>query len=188
MISNNKLITVFITIAVLLSNCFPTISKETAQKELVSFMIDFIVQQHLGGSANYIQTSGQPWVDTLGSASIIIWAPPVEKIDKNTFIYLKDNEPIKVWLYADNKLAEMTDKLGTIKDYEIAHNMSNESDVGAWGYYDFGVLSISDNNDEAKVYVGFSCGSYCGESDIYTLRSNSSGEWEIKDTEFLWVY
>jgi hypothetical protein len=186
---NNKIVAILMAIAILLSGCSPAFTKKSIEKELVSFILDFIIQQDIRGPANYIQTSGQPWVDVPTNAKIIIWAHPVEKIDENTTNYLKDDEPIKVWLYADNKLAEMADKLGTIKDYQMTHNISNsETDTASWGYYDFGILSISDNNNEAKVYVGFLCGPVCGESDIYTLERNDSGKWEIKDSEFLWMY
>src|SRR5689334_20812836 len=116
---NNKNIVVLIAIAILLSGCSPAFAKKSIEKELVSFMLDFIIQQDIRGSANYVQTSSQPWVDIPTNAKIITWSPPVEKIDENTSNYLKDGEPIKVWLYADNKLVEMADKLGTIKKYQM---------------------------------------------------------------------
>jgi hypothetical protein len=185
---NNKIVAILIAIAILPLGCSPALTKNSIEKELASFMVDFIIQQDIRGPADYVQISGQPWVDIPTDAKIITWAHPVEKIDENTNNYLKDGEPIKVWLYADNKLAEMADKLGTIEDYQMTHNISNsQSDTVSWGYYSFGILSISDNNNVAKVYVGFGCGPFCGESDIYTLERNDAGKWEIIDTEFLWV-
>ncbi len=184
---NNKVIAILIAVAILLSGCSPALTKKSTEEELVSFMLDFIIQQHTVEPANYVQTSRQTWADVPADAKIIVWSAPVEKIDETTTNYLKDGEPIKVWLYADNELAEMTDKLGTIKDYQMTHNISNsETDTASWGYYSFGIFSISDNN-EAKVYVGFGCGPVCGEGDMYTLERNDSGKWEIKDTELLWV-
>lgn len=183
---NNKIIALLMAIAIMLSDCSSAFTRKSMENELASFMIDFIIQQNIMGPANYIETSGQPWVDIPANAKIIIWSHPVEKIDESTTNYLKDDEPIKVWLYADNKLAEMADKLGTIEHYQMTHNISNsETDTASWGYYDFGILSISDDNNEAKVYIGFLCGPVCGESDIYTLERNDSGKWEITGTEFL---
>ncbi len=183
--SNNKIITLFITIAVLLSACSPAISKETAEKELVSFILDFIVQQEIGGTANYIQTSGQPWVDAPPNANIIIWSPPIE--NPGDFDYIKSDESIKVWLYADGKLVEATDMKDTIQNYKTTHMSNTESDIWAWGYYEFGIMSISSNNQEATIYVGVSCGSLCGHGVMYTVKRNSAGKWEIKDSKDLWV-
>jgi len=185
--SNNKIIALFILSAVLLSTCSSAINKETAEQELVSFMLDFIVQQEIGGTANYIQASGQPWVDAPPNANIIIWSPPVDYIHEDSIDYVKSDEPIKVWLFADGKLVEAADKKGAIENYEET-NMSNpKSNIWAWGYYEFGIMSISDNGQEATVYVGVSCGPLCGHGVMYTVNRNSFGKWVIKDSKDLWI-
>jgi hypothetical protein len=185
--TNNKIIVILIAISIFLSGCSPAITKETAEKELVSFMLDFIVQQEIGGTANYIQTSGQPWVDAPPNANIIVWYPPAENFPGDTIRYLQIDEPIKVWLYADNKLVEATDKKETIQKYDETQMLNPESDIWAWGSYGFGILSISESNNEAKVFFGVSCGPLCGHSVIYTVKRNTSGKWEIKDEQILEV-
>jgi hypothetical protein len=185
--TNSKFIVIFMAIAISLSGCSPAISKETAQKELVSFMLDFIVQQEIGGTANYIQTSGQPWVDAPPNANIIIWSPPVEHVDKDSIEYIESDKPIRVWLYADNKLVEASDKTGTIQNYQKTHMSNPKTDIWAWGYYEFGIMSISNNNQGATIYVGASCGPLCGHGVMYTVKRNASGKWEINDTKDLWV-
>ena len=79
--SNNKILAMLIAIAIMLSACSPTITRDTAEKELVSFMLDYIVEQEIGGTANYILTSGQAWVEAPPSSNIIIWADPIKDID-----------------------------------------------------------------------------------------------------------
>ena len=185
--SNYKLIGVFITIAVLLSCCSTTITKGATEKEIVSFMLDFIVQKKIGGTVNYIQTSGQTWVDAPPSANIVIWRPPAENVSEYSIAYLKNDEPIKVWLYADNNLVEVADKKGTIEEYVNNHISNPQSDIWAWGYYEFGILSISDDNKLARVYVGISRGRLCGQGIIYTLRKTDQEKWLIVGEKIIWI-
>lgn len=184
--ANSRVIAALIAIVIIPSGCSPAITKETAEKELVSFELDFIVQQEIGGTANYIQTSGQPWVAAPPSANIIIWSPPAENVNADSIEYLKSDAPIKVWLYADGKLAEATDKEGTIQEYKQTHMSSPQSDIWAWGYYEFGIMSMSSDHQEATVYVGASCGPLCGHGVMYTVDRNGFGKWEIKDAKDLW--
>src|ERR1041385_1638606 len=95
---NNKIIAILLVIAILLSGCSSAFTKKSTEKELVSFMLDFIIQQHTAEPANYVQTSRQAWIDAPVDAKIIVWSAPVEKIDETTTNYLKDGEPKKVWL------------------------------------------------------------------------------------------
>lgn len=185
--SNYKIIVLFVTIAVLLSSCSPFISKKSAENELISFMLDFIVQQEIGGTADYIQTSGQPWVVAPPRADIIIWAPPVDKEGENSYRYVNDDKPIKVWIFADNKLVEATDKTGTIKEYKETYITNSESNMWAWGSYKFGIMSYSKFNRKAEIYVGVSCGPLCGHGVIYTLRRNIFGKWKLIGFQDLWV-
>jgi hypothetical protein len=176
-----------LTFTATLAGCSPAVSKESAQSEVASFILDFIIQQEIGGTAGYIQTSGQPWVDAPPNASIIIWAPPIEKISDNTLEYLRSDEPIKVWWYADGKLTETSATAESIQKYRDAYMADPKSNIWAWGYYEFGILSMSNGNKRAEVYVGVSCGPLCGHGVIYTIQRDDSGRWKIIDTENLWI-
>lgn len=160
---------------------------ETAEKELVAFTLDFIVQNEIGGTASYIQTSGQPWVDVPPDANIIIWSPPVAGAGADSFEILIRDEPIKVWLYADGNLAEVENKKETIQEYEDTHMSDPESNIWAWGYYEFGIMSYSNNNREATIYLGVSCGPLCGHGVMYTVKRDSLGKWEIHNSKLLWI-
>lgn len=183
----NMIFVILMAMVILASGCSSTNTKETAEKDLVSFTLDFIVQQEIKGTANYIQTSGQPWVEAPPNANMIIWSPPVDNVSPDTIKYLKTNEPIKVWLYADNKLVEVADKEGAIQEYRQTHMSNPKSNIWAWGYYQFGIMSLSNNNNEAKIYVDVYCGITCGHGVMYTVKRNTSGKWEMTESKFLWV-
>jgi len=167
-----------------MSACSPSITREDAEKELVAFMLDSIIQKPDGGPANYVQTSGQPWLNPPSSAILIIYAPPNEKKDKNPWEQLRANEAIKVWWYFDNNLVETTDKQVAIQKY--AENYMYESHDWA-GRYEFGILSISTNNKKATVYSSLSSCPECAGGSILTIERNDSGKWEITDSELLWL-
>ncbi len=182
-----KIIAILAAFAVLLSGCSPSITKESAEKELVSFMLDFIIQQEIGGTVDYLQTSDQPWVDAPPGENIIIWAPPVDKA-QDSFESVNSDEPIKVWLYADNTLVEVTtNQKDAIEEYRQTYMSDSQSDIWAWGYYEFGIMSLSSDNQEATIYVGVFCGPLCGHGVMYTLERNSSGKWEITGSERIWI-
>ena len=175
------LVTIII-IAMPLASCSSSITREDAEKEIVSFMLDFIIQNPVGGSANYVQTSGQPWLNPPPSAVLIVYSPPNEKKDKNPWEQLKIGEPIKVWWYFDNKLVEATDNQVAVQKY-AEYYMPN-----SWlGRYDFGILTISRNNKKATVYFGSSTCPECAGGMIHTIERNDSGKWEIINSELLWL-
>ena len=184
----NTLITLMALLAITFSSsgCSPGLSREDAEKEIVAFMLDNIIQGKLEGNANYLQSSGEPWLETSVTANIITFSPPNDAKEKNPWEYLKSSEPIKVWWYFDNKLIEVTDKgLGQQKWQEY---YMNNSDSHSWPIAsDFGILSMSNGNTKATIYVDFSSCSECALGFISTLERNDSGMWEIIDTELLWV-
>ncbi len=163
----------------------PPADNAQAEKEITDFLVDFIVQQEIGGTADYIRNSGQPWVSSPPKANIIVWAPAVEKPGMSTG-FLQSAKPTRVWWYADDKLTETDDKLQSIEEYKQRYMQKASPDIWAWGYYEFGVISIADDRQTAKVYVGASCGSLCGHGFYYTLRRSPSGKWWITNAEHLW--
>jgi hypothetical protein len=92
-----------------------------------------------------------------------------------------------VWWYTDGQLTETEDKLKSIEEYRQRYMQDAKSDIWAWGYYEFGIVSIADDLQSAKVYVGASCGPLCGHGMYYTLQRSPSGKWWITDSQNLWV-
>src|SRR5215216_6880395 len=91
-----------------LAGCTSPARSEETEKELVSFMLKFIVEQQ-ENQADYVQSTGQPWLNLPSDAKLIIYFPPNEERDKLSWEQLKFSEPIKVWWYFDKNLMEATD-------------------------------------------------------------------------------
>jgi hypothetical protein len=156
--------------------------RKKAEEELISFMLDFIVRLQ-EGHTNYSQVSGQPWLNPPADANLIVFLPPNEEIDKKPWEQLKFDEPIKVWWFFDNKLVEATDNQEAIQKYE-EYYMAD----ARWPWrYQWGILSISDDNKKATMYVESSSCPECAGGMLYTLRRDDSGEWQIIDSELLWL-
>lgn len=165
----------------------PALPDGQADQELGSFMLDYIVRQEIGGTANYIETSGQPWVDAPPDANIIVWAPPADKIPSDSLDYLRTDEPLHVWWFAGHQLVEVTDKQEAIQKYRQTYMSNSSSNIWGWGYYEFGILSLSNGDRDAKVYVGVSCGPLCGNGTIYSLHRSDAGKWAITGSEMRWI-
>lgn len=178
-------LTTLLTVAIPLTGCSPTISSEETEKELVEFMLDFIIAEAIGGDASYIETKGEPWVNPSSGTHLIIYSPPNEKVNKNPWEYLKNDEPINVWWYAENMLIEATDnKVAILKYQEYYMSGSNTT----WPErFEFGILSISANNRRAIIYFSTSHCPECAAGLIHTIQKNDAGEWEITDSELLWL-
>ncbi len=172
----------------LLSACTPVITEAQAQKEIGVFMLDYIIRRQIGATATYLETSGQPWVKAPPDANIIVWAPPNKNIEDTSIAYLNTDQPQRVWWLEGKQLTEVTsDKAAAVEDYRQTHMMHPASDIRGWGYYEFGILSLSDGNQKAEVYAGISCGPLCGTGTIYTLERNRAGNWEITGSEMKWI-
>ena len=167
-----------------LAACSPTVSREDAEKELISFWLDFTIQQGLSQNS-YTRTSGEPWVNPPSSANIIIFLPPYATTTNDPWEQLALNSPIKVWWYFDNKLVEATDNQIAIAKWKEYYS---PDDSNNWPMrYEFGILSISKNNKKATIYESSSTCPICAGGMLYTLKRNNSGEWEITDSELLWL-
>lgn len=183
----SKIILALIITSVLspLVGCSPSITKNDAEKEIVSFMLDLIIHNSLKVAANYVQSSDQPWLNPPPSANLIIYAQPNKEVDKAPWEQLSE-ESINVWWYFDNKLIEATDNQVAIQMWNELYMFNQETH--SWPYrYEFGILSISGTNRKATVYYSASSCPECGGGQLYTLRRNDSGEWEITDSELLWL-
>jgi outer membrane protein assembly factor BamB len=156
-----------------------------AEDEIVHFVLDFIVEQEIGGTIDYIRESGQPWVEDAPEANLIVWEPPNEDAEY-PWELLYEQPPRRVWWYAEGELVELEDGAAAIEEYEQTAMQDPESDIWAWGYYDFAIVSLSEGYQQAQVYVGVSCGPLCGHGYLYTLARSPSGEWWITLGQHLW--
>jgi len=183
--TNINILATLIIIAIVtpLAGCSSSITREEAEKEIVVFMLDSIIPKPDGETSNYVQISGEPWLNAPPSAILIVYSPPNENKNKDSWDQLKTDEPIKAWWYFDNKLVEATDKPTAIQKY-VEYYEYNSYD---WLSYEFGILSISANNKKATVYYGLSSCPECAGGSILTIERNDSGKWEITDSELLWL-
>ncbi len=170
----------------LLPACGPILPAEQARDELVSFMLDHTLRQELGANGDYVQSSGHLWVEAPADAALVVWAPPAPNLDDTSLTFLNTDDPARVWWFAGQHLAEVTDKKEAIQAFRQLHFSAPLSNKG-WDYYEFGILSLTGGNRTAQVYVGVSCGPLCGHGTIYTLQRNESGQWEITDTQPRWI-
>lgn len=163
----------------------PPATEEQAREEIVTFVLDFIVKYEIGETADYIRTSGMPWVDSPPEANIIVYAPALENAE-NSWEYLDNDNPITVWWYADGELIIVEDKQKAIEEYQKNYMDNPASDIFAWGSYDFGIVKLSSDFLSADLYIGASCGPLCGHGMMYKIQRSPSGEWWIYDSTHLW--
>lgn len=164
----------------------PPASEEKAKNEIVSFVLDFIVKNEIGETAEVIRTSGSPWVNSPPHANIIVYAPPNTNTE-NSWEYLNLKNPITVWWYADNILTKVDDKQKAIDEYQEKYIDTASGDIFVWGSYEFGIIKISPDFRSAEIYIGASCGPLCGHGVKYILQRSSNGEWWIYDSTLLWM-
>lgn len=161
------------------------VNEEQARSEIVSFILDFIVKNEIGEMADYVRTSGQPWVASPPEASIIVYAPAKGNAE-DSWEYLDSQNPITVWWYANNTLTEVEDKQKAIDEYQKKYIDNVSGTIFVWGSYDFGIVKISSDYRSAEIYVGASCGPVCGHGFIYKLQRSLNGKWWIYDSTHLW--
>jgi hypothetical protein len=73
-----------------------------------------------------------------------------------------------------------------IKEYES--NYVTDS-FRPWSYsiYSFGIDSLMDNNQSARVLLNYNCGWLCGHGSLLTLRRSPSGEWWVVEVQMTWI-
>jgi len=169
-----------------LSSCAPSITRDIAEKEIITFTLELIIQQQTTGSIQYRQNSGEPWLSLPPKANLIIYAPANPEKDKADWEQLDKSNPFQVWWYFDGNLVETQDRQLAIQEWQQYYQY--ELKAKSWpDRYEFGILSVSRNNKNAKIYFSSSTCPECAAGFIYTLRRNNSGQWEIVDKELLWV-
>ena len=160
------------------------VSRQQAEHELVTFMLNHIQNQEIPQNLPYIPPEERATSGPAAIVSIIIQAPAGEKPEPGENP-LDLTQPVRVWLYKDNQLYEAIDKTETIEqyrqDYMIFHDLHD------WGFYNFGIVSISDDGQQAKVYWEVSCGMDCGHGYLHILERNAQGKWVVTGSEWGWI-
>jgi hypothetical protein len=163
---------------ILTPGCMSREERRQVETELALFMRDYIVEQH-----RKIQRE-HPDSPAAKVPVIIIWAPPGRNPDSPTE-YADRTRPIRVWLFEDGQLSEQSNMVMAIEAYRQAY--MNYPGSESWAFYDIAIESISRTGQQAQVYMGASCGAMCGRGVMLTLECNSSGNWEISETELVWI-
>lgn len=171
-------------LSVMMPACDAASESEHVNEQLAAFMLDHIVINFFGGSGSSVAPDEQVAPGSVPVPSIIVWAPPGTNTHSPGEI-LDRNRPIRVWMYTDHRLSQVSDPTATIEEYlkTYVHYPGIES----WGFYDFGLFSVSRDRQSAEVYLGISCGPKCGSGYMVTLQRNPSGVWEIIETELVWI-
>ena len=162
----------------------PPLSRQQAEHELITFMLDYIVTQQIPENLPYIPPEERSISGPPALVSIIILAPAGENPEPGQNP-LDITRPVRVWLHKDHQLYEAIDKTETIEQYRQDYMIFQ--DLHYWGFYEFGIVSISDDGQQAKVYWEVSCGMNCGHGYLHILERNAQGKWEITGSEWSWV-
>lgn len=96
---------------------------------------------------------------------------------------LRMDAPISVWWYFDNTLISASDKTKAIAKYEELYISNAPEDGCSYNFSSFGILSLSSNKSDAKVYVGVGNGPLCGLQTTLLLHRQLFGKWKIIGTE-----
>ncbi len=177
-----------ILLSLMLGACEPPsapIPEMQARREISSFVLDYILHMdwRVRAGTPVVETMAQPFTAVPPGAEIVIWAPPLEH--PYDYPYVNTDAPLRVWWIAGSELIEVAgDKTAAIEQYRQTH-MQNSQEI--WGYHEYGILSISDGNTKAQVYVGIQGGPLSGTGTIYSLVRSASGKWKIADAKEVWV-
>jgi hypothetical protein len=159
------------------------------EESLVAFMLDYVAENEIEAMIDFIETEGLPLIESPPEAFIIVWSSTFEEQGDYPWEWLDTERPNRVWLYNDGDQKIQEDKRRAIENYQQKYIETSPASpsIFQWGYYEFGILSISEEQQEAEVYLHATCGSLCGHGILFTLKLNSDGMWEIVDQEGLWV-
>ncbi len=170
----------------LLSACAPALPRQQAERELVSFMLRYVLL-HEPGSTYPEPAGGHYWADAPADASLVVWAPPASPLPRDSIALLKSDQPIKAWWFAKRQLVEVLDKENAIQQFRQAKFSVPFPNDNGGSYYEFGILSLSSGNRQAQVYADYWCGPLCGAGSVYTLQRNAAGQWEVTGSEMKWI-
>jgi len=177
----------------------PFLSKQDTEYEIASFMTDLLAKQgpigietpsdylyvqEFDSPIKHTEISDQPWLNAPQQTTIIVWAPPMDNANVEKYInVLRMDAPISVWWYFDNTLISASDKTEAIAKYEELYISNAPEDGCSYNFSSFGILSLSSNKSDAKVYVGVGNGPLCGLQTTLLLHRQLFGKWKIIGTE-----
>ena len=144
------------------------ISPEQAEEELVAFMLE------------YIQREEVPYA---GDVNIIVWGNVNEGSPPEIYYV---SEPIKVWWLENGQLSEREDKIEAIEQYWQDYKRVQEIDA-TWGEFQFGIVSISEDGQQAQVVLEGDMRIDYAYAILFTLERDKAGQWEITASEDLWI-
>ncbi len=168
----------------------PTPDPRTKTEESLSvFMQNYIIDNEIVPMLDIFKTENIPGLDAPPEAQIIVWSPIIADYQtSDPFNWLDTPNAYKVWKYGDKGLVVQEDEQGAIADYQHKYMNNNPSipSIFTWGYYEYGIVSITEDLKSSKVYLSASCGSACGHGILFTLKLNDKAEWEISELQAMW--
>lgn len=118
--------------------------------------------------------------------AVAIWGPMEE--GEYGMAGVNTDAARRVWWCEAGQWIEQADMQAAI-DRAEARNKEAGHEVRQYpvAYHTFGIISIADDAQEAKVYLGSTIGPLWGSGYEHTLRRRPSGEWTIEESKMLWV-
>jgi hypothetical protein len=163
-------------------------TRQEAEEELAAFVLHGIVG-NVQDTDDFLETyevdEEFPWWAGATEINLIVWAPPKpeEELEKGGIDLLNLSAPIKVWEYARDQLVERQDKLEAIAAFEEYGPCAKF----ACNFYDFGVLYLAEDLQQATVYEELYCGALCGWGYYFYLQRSLNGEWWVYRSYRSWV-
>lgn len=174
-------------------------SAAAAEAEIAQFMRDMIVTEDIEGTLQYIEETD--WYGTGPTDNVIVWRSVVEAEPSVSVTptvpfsekvpQLDEDHPRKVWTYGSGKLVEIAadpeQMLAAIAAYRETHiDKETDQNIFAWGFYEFGIVSLDASRQKAEVYRSASCGPLCGSGYLLTIERAPDGRWFVSDSVHLW--
>ena len=128
-----------------------------------------------------IETEDIPLIESPPEAFIIIWEPATRDETQAPWNWLDRENPNRVWLYRKGQITVEEDGRAAIQSYqqEYIENRPEMPSIFTWGYYEFGIVSLSEDGKRAEVLYTAWCGYACGHGILFTLARDNTGDWAI---------
>jgi hypothetical protein len=163
--------------------------KNEIEKSLSVFMQNYIVENEILPLLDIFKSENIPGLSGPPESFIIVSSPIIKDYQSSDpFQWLDTNNAYEVWLYENNQLIVQKNAQSVITNYQQKYMKIDQSkpSIFTWGYHEFGIVSISDDQRTAEIYLSVTCGSACGHGILFTLKQDNNGEWTINDLQGLW--
>jgi len=162
----------------------------TGRQELVDFMVDYVVKNEIEAMIDIIAKEDIPMVEEAPTRFIIVASPILQPIGEdysNWMNALDTDNAEQVWIYEAGKLIVQADKQRAISDYrDLMNSAPMMPGIFTYGYNEFGIISLSDDGQQAEVYLVAICGSVCAHGIILMMERSPDSPWEVRDIKGLW--